>query len=78
MATEPELDVLLKTEQTFAPPPDFVTAADLKDPEVYARAAADPESWWEDWAKQLDWIEPWDRVLDWSDPPTPNGSKGAS
>ncbi|MGA7434241.1 MAG: acetate--CoA ligase [Solirubrobacterales bacterium] len=69
MADEPELDVLLKTEQTFPPPPDFAAAADLSDPEVYARAAADPETWWSDWAKQLDWIEPWDRVLNWDDPP---------
>ncbi|MGB0119675.1 MAG: acetyl-coenzyme A synthetase N-terminal domain-containing protein, partial [Solirubrobacterales bacterium] len=69
MADEPELSVLLKTEQTFPPPPDFAAAADLSDPEVYARAAADPETWWADWAKQLDWIEPWDRVLNWDDPP---------
>jgi len=69
MASEPELDVLLKTERTFAPPPEFAAAADLHDPEIYARAAADPETWWSDWAKQLDWIEPWDRVLNWDDPP---------
>ena len=69
MADEPELDVLLKTEQTFPPPPDFAAEASFKDPEVYERAAADPEAWWADWAEQLEWIEPWDQVLDWTDPP---------
>ncbi|MBK8294249.1 MAG: acetate--CoA ligase [Solirubrobacterales bacterium] len=69
MATEPELDVLLKTEQTFPPPPDFAAEASFRDPAVYERAAADPEAWWADWAGQLEWIEPWQQVLDWSDPP---------
>jgi len=69
MATEPELDVLLKTERTFPPPADFAAEASFRDPAVYERAAADPEAWWADWAGQLEWIEPWQQVLDWSDPP---------
>ena len=69
MAADSELDVLLKTEQTFPPPPEFSAQANASDPGVYERAAADPETWWASWAEKLDWIEPWDQVLDWSNPP---------
>jgi acetyl-CoA synthetase len=69
MAAESELDVLLETEQTFPPPPDFAAQANLQDPGVYERAADDPEAWWASWAEKLDWIEPWSEILDWSDPP---------
>jgi acetyl-CoA synthetase len=64
-----ELDVLLKTEQTFEPPGEFAAEANASDPEVYERADADPEAWWASWAEKLDWIEPWSQVLDWSEPP---------
>ncbi len=69
MAETPELDVLLETEQTFPPPPDFAAQANASDPGVYERAEADPETWWASWAEKLEWIEPWEEVLDWSDPP---------
>ena len=64
-----ELDVLLHTEQTFPPPPEFAAQANASDPGIYERAAADPETWWASWAEKLEWIEPWSQVLDWSDPP---------
>src|SRR5918994_5744850 len=64
-----ELDVLLRTEQTFPPPEDFANKANAKDPGIYEEAEADPEAWWASWAEKLDWIEPWSRVLDWSEPP---------
>ena len=67
--SEGELDVLLETEQTFPPPPEFAAQANASDPGIYERADADPEAWWASWAEKLEWIEPWDRVLDWSDPP---------
>ncbi len=66
---ESELDVLLKTEQTFPPPDEFAAEANISDPGVYERAAADPEAWWASWAEKLEWYKPWDEVLDWSDPP---------
>jgi acetyl-CoA synthetase len=69
MAEAAELDVLLQTEQTFPPPPEFAAQANASDPEVYERADADPETWWASWAEKLDWIEPWDEVLDWSNAP---------
>ena len=67
--TEADLDVLLSTEETFAPPPEFAAQANASDPEVYERANADPETWWASWAEKLEWTKPWDEVLDWSDPP---------
>ncbi len=63
------IDVLLKTEQTFPPPPEFAAQANASDPGVYERAGADPEAWWGSWAEKLDWIEPFDEILDWSEPP---------
>ena len=69
MNEEPELDVLLRTELTFPPPPGFAAEANWSDPEVYARAEADPEGWWESWAEGLEWIKKWDTVRDWR--PTP-------
>ncbi|HEX2466764.1 MAG TPA: acetate--CoA ligase [Solirubrobacterales bacterium] len=68
-AQRSELEVLLETEQTFEPPPEFAAEANASDPSIYERAEADPEAWWASWAEKLDWIEPWDEVLDWSDPP---------
>jgi acetyl-CoA synthetase len=64
-----ELDVLLQTEQTFPPPPEFAAEANASDPEVYARADEDTETWWASWAEKLEWMKPWSEVLDWSDPP---------
>ena len=65
----PEMDVLLKTEQTFPPSEEFAKQANANDPAIYEQAAADPERWWASWADQLEWIEPYNEVLDWSDPP---------
>jgi acetyl-CoA synthetase len=64
-----ELDVLLHTEQTFPPPPEFAAQANASDPEIYERAEADPETWWASWAEKLEWTKPWSEVLDWSDAP---------
>ncbi|CAN5528833.1 acetate--CoA ligase [soil metagenome] len=64
-----EMDVLLKTEQTFPPPAEFAKRANANDPAIYEQASTDPEKWWASWAEKLDWIEPWEKVLDSSDPP---------
>ena len=61
--------MLLATEQTFPPPPEFAAQANASDPGIYERADADPEAWWGSWAEKLDWIEPFDEILDWSEPP---------
>jgi acetyl-CoA synthetase len=63
-----DLEVLLREEDRFAPPEQFVEQANLSDPSVYEEAEADFEAWWEKWARELDWFEPWQTVLDWNPP----------
>jgi acetyl-CoA synthetase len=65
---ERDLEVLLKDEEVFEPPEDFVKQANFSDPSIYDEAEKDFEAWWERWAKELDWFEPWQTVLEW-DPP---------
>src|SRR3954462_2841658 len=65
---EQDLEVLLKTEDRFPPPPEFVEQANVSDPAVYEEADRDFEAWWEKWAKELDWFEPWQSVLEWNHP----------
>jgi acetyl-CoA synthetase len=68
MAEELDLEVLLKEEERFSPPPEFVEQANFSDPSVYDEAERDFEGWWERWAKELDWFEPWQTVLEWDAP----------
>jgi acetyl-CoA synthetase len=68
MAEEADLEVLLKEEERFEPPPEFVKQANFSDPAVYDEAERDFEAWWERWAKELDWFEPWQTVLEWDAP----------
>ncbi len=65
---ERDLEVLLKEEDRFEPPEDFVEQANFSDPSVYDEAEQDFEGWWERWAKELDWFEPWQTVLEWNPP----------
>jgi acetyl-CoA synthetase len=66
--SEQHIEVLLKEEQRFEPPPEFAAKANAAAPSVYETAESDFESWWESWARELHWAEPWTKVLDW-DPP---------
>src|SRR6185503_18854964 len=68
MAEEADLEVLLKEEERFEPPNEFVGQANFSDPAVYDEADRDFEAWWERWAKELDWFEPWETVLEWDAP----------
>jgi acetyl-CoA synthetase len=69
MATqERDLEVLLKTEDRFPPPPEFAAQANASDPAIYDEAERDLEAWWEKWAGELDWFEPWQTVLEWNPP----------
>src|SRR3954470_16549671 len=68
MSTEErDLEVLLKTEDTFPPPQEFAEQANASDPAIYDEGE-DYEAWWAKWAKELDWFEDWQTVLEW-DPP---------
>ena len=40
------IDVLLQEERVFEPPAGFAAQANVRDPDIYARAAADPEGFW--------------------------------
>src|SRR5919197_1866834 len=62
------LEVLLKEEERFEPPKEFVKQANFSDSAVYDEAEKDFEAWWERWAKELDWFEPWQTVLEWNPP----------
>ncbi|MEA3201071.1 MAG: acetyl-CoA synthetase [Thermoplasmata archaeon] len=68
MPDAPTIESLLAEERAFPPPPAFRDQALVRDPDVYARAAADPETFWSDLARELLWIRPWQNVLEW-DPP---------
>jgi acetyl-CoA synthetase len=65
---ERDLEVLLKEEDRFEPPEEFVKQANLSDASIYDEAEKDFEAWWERWAKELDWFEPWQTVLEWNPP----------
>jgi len=62
------IETLFDEQRTFPPPPEFAAQANLKDPEIYERAANDLEGFWAEEASKLDWYRPWDTVLEW-DPP---------
>jgi acetyl-CoA synthetase len=63
-----DLEVLLREEERFSPPEEFVKQANFSDPSIYEEAERDFEAWWEGWAKKLDWFEPWQTVLEWNPP----------
>ena len=62
------IDTLLEEHRNFAPPAEFVTQANCKDPEVWAKADADWQGWWSDWAEKLHWDQKWSQVMDWTPP----------
>jgi acetyl-CoA synthetase len=63
-----EIDALLREDRAFAPAAEFRARANVRDPEVYERAARDPETFWADFARELEWSTPWSRVLEWNPP----------
>ena len=63
-----EIDALLQENREFPPSDEFRRAANVTDPEIWAKADADREGFWAGWAEQLDWHTKWNRVLEW-DPP---------
>jgi acetyl-CoA synthetase len=69
MTLERRLSELLEVER-FEPPAGFASEALLRDPSVYAEAAADPEAWWLRQATELlDWERRPSESLDESEPP---------
>jgi acetyl-CoA synthetase len=64
----PEIADLLQEDRTFEPSASFRAHANVRDEEVYARAARDPEAFWAGFAEELEWFSPWSRVLEWKPP----------
>jgi acetyl-CoA synthetase len=64
----PEIADLLQEDRTFAPTAEFRAQANVRDEDVYARAARDPEAFWAGFAQELEWFSPWSRVLEWNPP----------
>ena len=63
-----EIDALLQETRQFPPSDAFRSAANVSDPEIWARAQADREAYWANWAAELDWQTKWERVLEWEPP----------
>jgi len=62
------IESLLKEQDEFRPPEDFVKNANMNDPHIYEKAEADIEGFWEGLADNIDWFKKWDTVLDWQPP----------
>ncbi len=59
------IDVVMTETRRFEPPPGFTAAANVRDPNIYERAASDVQAFWEGAAERLSWFRHWDQVLDW-------------
>ena len=46
MAEERTIEALFEERRTFPPPSGFAGDANVREPDIYARAAADPEAFW--------------------------------
>ena len=66
--TTSALETFSQEDRRFPPPPEFVAQANVKDPEVYDRAAKDLEGFWAEQAKTLTWRKPFTKVLEWEAP----------
>jgi acetyl-CoA synthetase len=55
-------------ERVYEPPEEFAKNANIRDPEIWDKAAEDYEGFWEGWAKELHWFKEWDQVLEWEPP----------
>jgi acetyl-CoA synthetase len=64
----PEIAALLREDRAFTPSAAFREQANVRDADVYDKAARDPEAFWANFARELEWSTPWSRVLDWQPP----------
>ncbi|HEX2915304.1 MAG TPA: acetate--CoA ligase [Chloroflexia bacterium] len=63
--TNGDFQQLLVKEARFAPTPETLARADVKDyQELYDRAASDPEAFWAEIARDFSWVKPWDQVTE--------------
>ena len=65
---EATISDLLVEERRFEVPEEFRKNANIKDKDIYEKAAADPEKFWAGFAEELHWFKKWKKVLDWKPP----------
>src|SRR5262245_61997525 len=69
---ERSIDVLLKEEKAYPPPPAFAKTSLIPSKAARAKLAAaaakSPEKFWDAAAKQLHWFKPWRKTLQWKVP----------
>lgn len=71
MASEVDIESVLREQRIFHPPAEFSVQANLSRAEYEARvrqAQQDLEGFWSDVANELDWFARWEKVLEWKPP----------
>ena len=68
MEERKDIESLLKEEEIFYPPEEFLKTAYVKDRKALEEKAKDIETFWGDIAEELIWFKKWDKVLEWSPP----------
>ncbi|MFV1951100.1 MAG: acetate--CoA ligase [Nitrospinota bacterium] len=65
---EATISDLLIEERKFEVPDEFRKKANIKDKDIYKKAAANREKFWAGFAEELHWFKKWEKVLDWKPP----------
>jgi acetyl-CoA synthetase len=63
-----DIESLLKEEEIFYPPDEFLKTTYVKDRKALEEKAKNLETFWGDIAEELIWFKKWDKVLEWSPP----------
>ena len=71
-----DIESLLREEEIFQPPQEFLKKAYVKDRNALDKKAKNPEAFWGDVAGELLWFKKWEKVLEWK-PPFAKWFKGA-
>ncbi|NIP29396.1 MAG: acetate--CoA ligase [Candidatus Dadabacteria bacterium] len=62
------IEALLIEKRKFSPDKKFKKSANIKDKNIYKKAAKNPEKFWEGFANELFWFRKWNKVLQWKPP----------
>jgi acetyl-CoA synthetase len=72
MASQSNIDSILKEDRLFNPVEEFSSAAHIKSLEeyqkLYQEAEENPDEFWSKIAAELHWFKPFEKVLDWQLP----------
>src|SRR3984957_12389874 len=68
----PNIDLPLKEQRKFEPPPEFSKQAHVKTLDeyehLYRESVDEPDKFWSRIASELHWFKKWDKVLEWNSP----------